>query len=83
MNIICAWCLQRNATHELVIYKLQRSKSIVANGEKTEMILRGDKYLSVRLCKQCLPATSLTDFARELQEDSDRRRKEKHIDSSH
>ena len=73
-RLVCKWCLQRNATFELVIYHLNKEKSVVANGEKKEQVVRGSKYLSVRLCKQCLPATTFESFAKELHEESERRR---------
>lgn len=77
--LTCHWCLKRNATFELVIYHLDKSKSMVANGPKQEMTVRGSKYLSVRLCKQCLPATTFTDWAKEQHDESERRRKEKFL----
>jgi hypothetical protein len=48
----CTWCQKRMAAFELVVYYLDK----VPEGH-----VRGDAYVTVRICTSCLPVTKEND----------------------
>lgn len=55
----CSWCGLREVEFELIIYHIEKQIETIANRlNKQIQYLKGDKYLTVRLCEKCLPCVA-------------------------
>lgn len=56
----CPWCQKRDIAFEIIIYHLNLENQVVANivGERQKQLVKGDQYLKVRICEQCLPCVA-------------------------
>lgn len=65
-NLICEWCGQKEAEFELAVYRLTEVKTYKRGPSvdgptsiPVKNIGRGGIFVSVKICEQCLPVTTV------------------------